>query len=372
VTVEAGLWHRAAYYPRAGEATWAEACDREVAMVRGAVGVADVSTLGRIDVQGPDAGRLLDLLYANTLSSLPVGRVRYGLMLREDGHVMDDGTVARLGPDHFVLTTTTGAAGSVMRHVDFVLQALRPDLDARAIPATEAWAQFAVAGPRARALLDSLTDAPLGLSFMACAEARILGVPGRVFRISFSGEEGYEIAVPARFGGGLFRDLVARAETLGGGPYGLEAMNVLRIEKGFLTHAEMDGRTTAFDLGLAHMIAPGKDCIGKAAALRPGLSGPERAQLVGLRPLDPAAPLTAGAHLFAPGARIAPEGDEGHVTSVCRSPTLGGWLGLALLRNGRARHGERVRLFDPLRKVGTECTVTAPVFFDPDGGRMRA
>ena len=370
--VEAGLWYRAAWYPRPGDTGWRAACDREVGLVRGAVGVCDVSTLGKIDVQGPDAARLLDFLYANTLSTLPVGRIRYGLMLREDGFAMDDGTVARLGEEHFLLTTSTGAAGQVMRHIDFALQGLRPDLDARAISVTEAWAQIAVAGPRARALLASLLDAPLELPFMACAETRVMGVPGRVFRISFSGEEGYEIALPARYGNGLFRDLAARAEALGGGPFGLEALNVLRLEKGFLSHAEIDGRTTAFDLGLGRMLAEGKDFIGKAAARRPGLSGPERAQLVGLRPLQPDAALAAGAHLFAPAAPVGRETSQGHVTSAGWSPTLGTWLALGLLRDGRARIGGQVRLIDHLRKIDTLCEVTAPRFFDPEGGRMRA
>ncbi len=191
----------------------------------------------------------------------------------------------------------------------------------------------------------------------------------RLFRISFSGEEGYELAVPARFGEALFRDLLARAETMGGGPYGMEALNVLRIEKGFLTHAEIDGRTTAFDLGLERMVAQGKDCIGKAAAVRPGLWGPERAQLVGLKAESP---ITAGAHLFRPGFAVERENDEGHVTSVCRSPTLGCWLGLALLIDGRARHGQQIRLVDHLRGIDVLCEVCPPVFHDPEGRRMRA
>jgi sarcosine oxidase subunit alpha len=195
-------------------------------------------------------------------------------------------------------------------------------------------------------------------------------VAGRLFRISFSGEEGYEIAVPARFGAALFRDLVARAETLGGGAYGLEALNVLRIEKGFITHAEIHGRTTAFDIGMQRMVSDRKDCIGKAASTRPALSGPDREQLVGLRPV-PDAPIAAGAHLFTPGDPVRRETDQGYVTSVCHSPTLQGWLGLGFLRDGRARIGQRVRLVDHLRGIDLTCEVCAPCFFDPDGGRMR-
>jgi sarcosine oxidase subunit alpha len=369
--IEAGLWYRPSYFPRPGEATWREACDREVAMVRSTVGVADVSTLGKIDIQGRDAARFLDLVYTNTFSTLPVGKARYGLMLREDGMVMDDGTTARLGEHHFLMTTTTAAAGQVMRHLDFVRQAYCADWEVQCISVTETWAQFAVAGPQARALLRSVITGMPDLPFMGCAPVTVQGVAARLFRISFSGEEGYEIAVPARFGEALFRDLVARAETLGGGPYGMEALNVLRIEKGFITHAEIHGRVTAFDIGLDKMISPKKDCIGKAASQRPGLSGPEREQLVGLRPVGDAA-MTAGAHLFTPGEEVTRANDQGYVTSVGPSPTLGGWLGLAFLKNGRARTGEMVRLVDHLRGIDMLCEVCDPVFHDKEGGKLRA
>ena len=369
--IEAGLWYRPSYFPKPGETTWREACDREVAMVRSTVGVTDVSTLGKIDIQGPDAGRFLDFVYTNTFSTLPVGKVRYGLMLREDGHVLDDGTTARLGEDHWLMTTTTAAAGLVMRHMEFVHQAFCADWKVRFISVTEAWAQFAVAGPLARDLLTSALGRAPGLAFMGCGPVTIQGVEGRLFRISFSGEEGYEIAVPTRYGEALFRDLVARAETMGGGPYGMEALNVLRIEKGFITHAEIHGRTTAFDIGMAQMVSAKKDCIGKAAAARPGMMGSEREQLVGLKPLTDS-PITAGAHLFAQGADLTRPNSAGYVTSVGYSPTLASWLGLAFLKNGRARHGETIRLVDRLRGVDVLCLVTDPVFHDPQGEKLRA
>ncbi|MDP4032073.1 MAG: sarcosine oxidase subunit alpha family protein [Pseudorhodobacter sp.] len=370
--IEAGFWYRPSYFPRPGEATWRETCDREVAMVRNQVGVCDVSTLGKIDIQGADAARFLDLVYANSFSTLPVGRVRYGLMLREDGHVMDDGTTARLDENHYLMTTTTAAAGLVMRHLDFVQQAFCSEWDLHLISVTEAWAQFAIAGPMARTLLASLPDTPLGdFPFMACGTVYIQGIVARLFRISYSGEEGYEIAVPARYGEALFRDLLARAETLGGGPYGMEALNVLRIEKGFLTHAEIHGRVTAFDVGMARMINAKKDCIGRAAALRPGLTGAEREQLVGLKPIPDAA-ISSGAHLFNVGDAATRENDQGYVTSAGYSPTLHSWLGLAFLRNGRARHGETLRLVDHLRGIDIACEVTDPVFHDKEGAKLRA
>lgn len=372
--IEAGLWYRPSYFPLEGDVSWRQSCDREVNYVRNVVGVCDVSTLGKIDVQGPDAAALLDFVYTNRISTLKVGRVRYGLMLREDGFVMDDGTAACLAPDHFVITTTTAAAGQVMRHLEFAGQVLRPDLDARIVSVTDHWAQFAVAGPRAQVLLNTVLDDQItdeDWPFMACGAVGIGGVAGRLFRISFSGETAYEIAVPARYGESLFRQLVAQARTLGGGPYGLEALNVLRIEKGLLTHAELHGRTTAYDLGLAGMVSTQKDCIGQAASRRPGLLDPARERLVGLRAVEEGRRLTAGAHLFAKDAKAVTANDQGYVTSACYAPTLDCYLGLGFLKNGPERYGEVIRMVDHLRGVDTLAEVCHPVFFDPEGGRAR-
>ena len=261
-----------------------------------------------------------------------------------------------------------------MKHLEFVQQALRPDLDVSLCSVTEQWAQFAVAGPKARDLLNGLLDTPIddaAWPFMACGPVALQGVAGRLFRISFSGEHAYEVAVPARHGESLFRLLVSRAEALGGGAYGLEALNVLRIEKGFITHAEIHGRTTAFDIGMQKMLSTKKDFIGKAAAARPGLVDPDREQLVGLKPVGAVKQLTAGAHLFDRDAPATRENDQGYVTSVGFSPTLESFLGLAFLKQGRTRHGEVVRMVDHLRSVETLCEVCDPVFFDPEGGRAR-
>ncbi|WP_158964651.1 sarcosine oxidase subunit alpha family protein [Chachezhania sediminis] len=372
--IEAGLWYRPSYFPQAGETTWRQSCDREVGYVRNAVGISDVTTLGKIDIQGPDAAELLDIVYTGLFSTLKVGKVRYGLMLREDGFVMDDGTTARLGENHYVMTTTTAAAGQVMAHLDFVTQVLRPDLDVSVISVTEQWAQFAVAGPKSRPLLEDLLETTLTAEdwpFMSCGPVTVGGVTGRLFRISFSGEQGWEIAVPARYGASLFDALVARAEAMGGGLYGMEALNVLRIEKGFLTHAELHGRTTAFDLGMGRMISAKKDCIGKVMAAREGLVDPGRAQLVGLKPVGEVQQLVSGAHLFREGAKIEPENDQGYVTSVCYSPTLGHSIGLAFLERGPRRYGEKIRMIDRTKGLETLCEVVNPVFFDPEGARAR-
>ena len=372
--IEAGLWYRPSYYPAPGEKTWRQSCDREVNMVRNAVGICDVSTLGKIDLQGPDVGEFLDFVYTNMFSTLKVGRTRYGLMLREDGTVMDDGTTARLGENHYVMTTTTAAAGVVMRHLEYVHQCLRPDLDVSFISVTEQWAQFAVAGPKSRELLDGLVDGTVdneNWPFMACGEISVQGVKGRLFRISFSGEHAYEIAVPSRYGDSLYRLLMARAEAMGGGAYGMEALNVLRIEKGFITHSEIHGRTNAFDIGMEKMISQKKDCIGKTMAERPGLIDPDREQLVGIKPIGPVKQLTAGAHLFKAGDEATRMNDQGYLTSVGFSPTLDGFLGLGFLRNGRARHGEEMQMVDHLRGVTARVQICDPVFFDPEGGRVR-
>ncbi len=372
--IEAGHWYRPSWFPGPGETDWRQGCDREVAMVRGAVGVCDVTTLGKIDVQGPDAGLFLDRVYANTISTLAVGRVRYGLMLREDGFAMDDGTVARLGERRFLATTTTAAAGQVMAHLEFCAQCLWPELDVQAISVTEQWAQFAVAGPRSRELVNAVLAAPIdnaGFPFMACGEVEVGGVAARLFRISFSGEQAYELAMPARFGAALYARLLDAARPLGGGPYGMEALNVLRIEKGLLTHAELHGRTTADDLGLGRMLAPNKDCIGKAGAARPALSGSERDQLVGFRPVDPGARLVAGAHVLDPGAEATAANDQGYLTSACHSPTLGYAIALGFVKNGRARTGETVRAVCLLRDLDVACEIVYPVFVDPEGGRLR-
>jgi len=372
--VESGLWYRPSYFPEVGETNWRQSCDREIEMVRTNVGVCDVSTLGKIDIQGPDAHRLLDFVYTNIFSTLKVGKVRYGLMLREDGHVMDDGTTARLAENHYVMTTTTAAAGQVMRHLDFVHQCLHPEWDLSFISVTEQWAQFSIAGPKSQELINAVLDKPISsetFPFMSCASVGILGEAGRLFRISFSGEHGYEIAVPARFGESLFRLLVSRAEEIGGGPYGMEALNVLRIEKGFITHAEIHGRITAFDLGMQRMVSEKKDCIGKTSASRPGLLDSEREQLIALKPVGSVKQIVAGAHLFDPNDDPIRENDSGYITSVGFSPTFGHFIGLGFFKGGQARLGEQIKMVDHLRGIETECEIINTVSFDPKGDKLR-
>lgn len=372
--VEAGLWYRPSWFPKKAETHWRQSCDREVKMVRQTVGICDVTTLGKIDIQGKDAATFLDRVYCNVVSTLKIGKVRYGLMLREDGMVMDDGTCARFGENHFVVTTTTAAAGQVMTHLDFCAQVLWPELDVQFISVTEQWAQFAVAGPKSRELLNALCNETINddsFPYMSCGEIGIGKVPARLFRISFSGEHAYEIAVPARFGDGLSRVLKATAEDLGGGYYGMEALNVLRIEKGFITHAEIHGRVTADDIGMGRMVSAKKDAVGKVLSQRPGLSGPAREQLVALKPIGAVKQLLGGAHLFNECDAPNRVNDQGYITSHCFSPHLGHPIAQAFVKNGRARIGEKIRMVDHLRGVETLCEICSPVHLDPEGEKLR-
>jgi heterotetrameric sarcosine oxidase alpha subunit len=377
VFLETGPWLRAQYFPRAGERDWLETVSREVRNVRSNVGFCDVSTLGKIELHGPDAARFLDRLYINTWSTLAVGKARYGVMLREDGIVMDDGTTSRLAEDRFFITTTTANAGRVFQHMEYCHQVLWPELDVQFISATDQWAQFSVAGPRARDTLAGIIGADFDISneafpYMGAAEITMRnGIPARLYRISFSGELAYEIAVPARYGEALARNLMVVGAQFGIMPYGTEALGVMRIEKGHVSGNELDGRTTARDLGLDRMMSTKKDYIGRVMAGRPALLDPERPTLVGFKPVDRGARLYAGAHFIPQGAPANAANDQGFMTSVAFSPSVGHWLGLGLLTRGPQRLGEIVRAFDPVRNGDIKVKVCAPCFIDPDGARLR-
>ncbi len=379
--VEAGLWVRPQYYTREGETDWLESAVREARATRASVGLSDVTTLGKIEIHGPDAAEFLNRLYINGWKKLPVGKARYGVMLREDGFVFDDGTTARLGPEHYVMTTTTVNAGAVMAHMEYCQQVLWPTLDVQFVSVTEQWAQMAIAGPRARDVLAGLVGG-LDLSneafpFMAAREIDFLGhIPARLFRISFSGELAYELAVPADYGLLAWERIMEAGAPFGITPYGLEALSILRIEKGHPAGPELDGRTTARDLGLHRMMSRQKDYIGRRLAERPALLDPERPRLVGLKTIDPAARLRAGSHLIVPGDDWRAENDEGWISSVAYSPMLERWIGLGFLKGGARRHGEVLTALELLAGDGRDneiaVEVTNPVFFDPKGERLHA
>jgi methylglutamate dehydrogenase subunit C len=378
VLVETGPWLRAQYFPHASDRDWLASVSREVRAVRSAVGFCDVSTLGKIDIQGADAGTFLDRVYINMFSTLAVGRARYGLMLREDGFAFDDGTCSRLAEDRFFMTTTTANAGRVFQHLQFCHQVLWPELDVQLCSVTDEWAQFSIAGPRARDTLAPLVDAPFDISnagfpYMAAAELTVCGgIPARLYRLSFSGELAFEIGVPARYGGALAQMLMELGAPFGIVPYGTEALGVMRIEKGHVAGNEIDGRTTARDLGLQRMMSTKKDFIGRVMAGRTALLDDNRPALVGFKPVDRRERLRAGAHALPLGAAQTAANDQGVVTSAAFSPSLDHWIALGLLVRGRERVGERAHAADPVRNSLVEVEVCAPCFVDPEGARLHA
>lgn len=379
VFVETGMWLRAQWYPQPGETHWRESVDREVRQTRNSVGVCDVTTLGKIDVQGRDAQEFLHRIYANNFATLKVGMVRYGLMLREDGVVYDDGTTARMSENHFVMTTTTANAVLVYRNMEFCRQCLWPELDVHLISATEQWAQFAVAGPNARKVLEKVVDeadiSNEAFPFMACAELTVCGgKPARLFRISFSGELAYEIAVPTRYGDGMIRALMQAGEAFGIAPYGTEALGVMRIEKGHPAGNELNGQTTALNLGLAGMLAKksqSADSIGNVLSKRPEMNRDDALRLVGFFPVDREQELKAGVHFLSKGSEANTANDEGWMSSVAWSPELGHSIGLGLIKRGHERIGEVVTAYDALRDGDMDVEIVSPHFVDPKGERLR-
>ncbi|SEM22108.1 sarcosine oxidase subunit alpha [Roseovarius tolerans] len=375
--VEVGNWLRAQWFAREGEQGWRDSVDREVLMTRGSVGICDVTTLGKIDIQGRDAGEFLNRVYCNGFATLAVGRVRYGLMLREDGIAYDDGTTARLGEHHYVMTTTTANAVTVFRRLEFARQCLWPDLDVHLISTTDGWAQFAVAGPNARNLLRKVVDESHDLSneafpFMACGEVTVCdGMPARLFRISFSGELAYEVAVPARYGNAMMGVLMEAGREFDAVPYGTEALGVMRIEKGHAAGNELNGQTTAHNLGMGRMVSRKKDCIGNVLSQRPEMLREDAVKLVGFRPVDRATGLIAGSHFIGQGDAATMENDQGWMSSVAYSPSLGHSIGLGFLKRGDARMGEILRAVSPVHGREMEVEVVSAHFIDPDGERLR-
>jgi sarcosine oxidase subunit alpha len=377
VFVETGLWHRTQWFPKPGEKGWMESVTREVKATRANVGLCDVSTLGKIEIAGPDALELIERLYCNNFANLKIGRARYGLMLREDGFLFDDGTVSRLDENHYFITTTTANAAKVMSHIEFCHQAHWPELDAHYTSVTDQWAQMSIAGPHARATLNRVFDrfvlSDESLPFMGVVETTALGgIPVRVFRISFSGEHAYEIAVAADHGDFAIRSIMHAGSVFGITPYGVEALNVMRVEKGHVTGSELDGTTTAGDLGFGRMMSQTKDYIGKVMAQREGLTHVDRMQLVGIKPVDATDSFRAGAHVLTLGETPSLKGSQGHITSVCFSPMAGQWIGLALVKNARARHGEVVRVYDELHGQHLNAVLCDPVFFDRENVKLHA
>ncbi|MCP5151958.1 MAG: sarcosine oxidase subunit alpha family protein [Chromatiales bacterium] len=370
---DVGQWKRPWYYPRPGESMH-DAVSRECLAARNAVALLDASTLGKIEVRGPDAGELLDRIYTNGFKKLPVGRCRYGLMCREDGMVLDDGVSARLADDRFLVHTTTGNAARVLAWLEEWRQTEWPELRVWCDSVTEQWATASLSGPFARRLLGELTRDidldPEAFPFMAWRAGTVAGIPARVMRVSFTGEQSYEVSVGAGFGLALWTAIALAGERYGLTPFGTETMHVLRAEKGFIIAGQdTDGTVTPHDLGLGAMVARHKDFIGKRSLARADTVRADRKQLVGLRTDDPREVLPEGGQIVARAGGRPPVPMLGHVTSSYWSANLGHSIALALVKGGHARLGESLVVQLPQRSVPV--TVVAPTFLDPDGERMR-
>lgn len=364
-----GAWQRPTCYPRHGE-NEAAAIAREALAVRSDVGVCDGSALGKIEVRGSDAAHFLNTMYLNNMASLSVGNVRYGLMLREDGVIYDDGVCCRLADEFFLVSTTSAQAARVFATMEEWLQCEYPNLDVTLMNATESWGTVTIAGPKARQLLARFdSDIDLGAEsfpFMTLRTGRIEGVLARIMRVSFSGELCFEVNVPSSYALALWKEALKRGEDLGVVPYGVETMMVLRIEKGFLhVGTDTDGQTVPDDVGWGHIARRKQaDFVGKRSLFLPNNLREDRLQLVGIEPLALKKPLITGAHLTKPRESTS----QGYVTSTCYSPSLVHHVGLALLSAGRSRMGEVLESVDCGARQRVR--VTSPVFVDPNGERL--
>ncbi|MCA3561476.1 MAG: sarcosine oxidase subunit alpha family protein [Aestuariivirga sp.] len=369
-----GQWRRAYTYPKAGE-TNHQSIDREILGVRNKVGLLDASTLGKIEIKGPDAAEFLDRMYTNMFSTLKIGKCRYGLMMNELGFLTDDGVTVRLSDDHFLMHTTSGGADRISAWLEEWLQTEWTHYKVFVTNVTENWSQFAIAGPRARDVLKKL-DPSFDLSnealpHMSFVEGKLGAYPVRVYRISFSGELSYEVATPSSYGLGLWKDIVAAGAEFGLEPYGTEALHVLRAEKGYIVVGdETDGTTTPIDVGLEGLVSKKKaDFLGKRSLEQSFLKGPNRKQLVGLLTEDPNDVLPDGAYAVRHVKDKPPMEMIGQVTSSYRSPTLGRSIAMALIENGRNRMGETISFPLPGGKV-VRAKITDTVFYDKEGAKL--
>ena len=350
------------------------AVDRECVTVRKTAGLFDASTLGKIEVVGPDAAKFMELLYTNPWEKLEPGRCRYGIMLREDGFIYDDGVVGRLAPDRFHVTTTTGGAPRVMNHMEDYLQTEFPHLNVWLTSITEQWAVIAVQGPKSRDIIAPLVEgidmSDEALPHMSVREGKICGVPTRLFRMSFTGERGFEVNVPADYGQAVWEALWAEGQKHGACAYGTESMHVLRAEKGYIiVGQDTDGTVTPNDAGLDW--AGGKkktDFVGIRGMVRPDLVAKGRKQLVGLKTKDPKVVLEEGAQIVEDPKQAIPMKMIGHVTSSYWSENCGRSIALALVAGGRDRMGKT--LYVPMPNGTIEVEVTGMVFFDEKGERL--
>jgi len=375
VFVDAGLWLRPRYYKQENE-TLQEAAKREGTNVRKNVGICDVTSLGKIDIKGPDSAEFLNRIYTNAWMKLPIGKARYGVMLREDGVVFDDGTTTRISENHFHMTTTTAQAVNILAHLEYYLQVVWPELDVNVLSTTEQWAGAAIAGPKSRELLKKLfpkTDvSSKTLPFMGFKEENLSGVPARIFRISFSGELAYEINVESNYGIFMWKKIMDLGKNMGIQPYGTEALSALRIEMGHVAGSEIDGRTIPSDLSLEGMLSKKKDFVGKRSLNREGFLNPNREKIVGVIPVDKKTMIPEGSHLVKDKNAALPNPKLGHISASCWSVEYNNPFSLAILKEGKKRIGEKLYALSPLKNKSIEVEIVSSHYVDPKGERVRS
>ncbi len=375
VFVDAGAWKRPRYYKQGNE-TLFEASKREAKNVRENVGICDVTTLGKIDIKGPDAAEFLNRVYTNAWMKLPVGKARYGLMLREDGIVMDDGTTTRISENHYHMTTTTAQAANVLSHLEYYLQIVWPELNVNVVSTTEQWAGAAIAGPKSRDMLSKLyPDLDVSneaLPFMGYKEAEFFGVPSRIFRISFSGELAYEINVKSDHGLFMWEKMMEVGKEFGNQPYGTEALSTLRIEMGHVAGPELDGRTIPSDVSLNGLVSKKKDFIGKNSLGREAFNVESRQKIVGLIPIDRKSSIPEGSHIVQDQNAKLPNPKLGHVSSSCWSVENNNPFSLAIMKDGKNMIGKKFFAVSPLKNKSIEVEVISSHYVDPEGKRVRS
>ncbi len=375
VFVDAGVWLRPRYYKKGNE-TLFQASKREAANVRKNVGICDVTTLGKIDIKGPDSAEFLNRVYTNAWLKLPIGKARYGVMLREDGMLMDDGTTTRISENHYHMTTTTAQAANILSHLEYYLQVVWPELNVNVVSTTEQWAGAALAGPRSRDLLKKIfTDLDVSndnFPFMGYLEGNLSGVHARIFRISFSGELAYEINVESNNGNFMWEKIIQLGKEFEIQPYGTEALSTLRIEMGHVAGPELDGRTISYDVSLEGMLSKKKDFIGKRSLNKPAFIAKDRQKIVGLVPIDKKTSIPEGSHLVKDVNAKLPNPKLGHISSSCWSVEFNNPFSLAILKDGKNMIGQKLFAVSPLKNKVIPVEVVSSHYVDPKGERVRS
>ena len=375
IFVDAGAWKRPRYYKQGNE-NLLEASKREAKNVREHVGICDVTTLGKIDIKGPDAAEFLNRVYTNGWSKLSIGKARYGVMLREDGIVMDDGTTTRISENHYHMTTTTAQAANVLSHLEYYLQIIWPELKVNVISTTEQWAGAALAGPKSRDLLaklfPDLNVSNEALPFMGYTEGNLFGIKAKIFRISFSGELAYEINVESNYGLFMWEKIMEIGKEFYIQPYGTEALSFLRIEMGHVAGPELDGRTIPYDVSLEGLVSNKKDFIGKRSLQKEAFNNFDRQKLVGLVPTDKKTNIPEGSHLVMDKNAKLPNPKLGHVSSSCWSVENNNPFSLAIVKDGKNMIGKKLFAVSPLKNFAVEVEVISSHYVDQEGKRVRS